>query len=131
MGQTIFNMPCAFILPITVSVIPAISSKLTLKQDEDVRQTEESAARITGLLSLPCSIGLLLLAKPVMSLLAGNTGNELVLAGQLMAILGVSIFFYAIIQYTNALLQSHGYAHVPVIILPFSAEQYTLIRFLF
>lgn len=115
MGQTIFNMPCAFILPITVSVIPAISSKLTLKQDEDVRQTEESAARITGLLSLPCSIGLLLLAKPVMSLLAGNTGNELVLAGQLMAILGISIFFYAIIQYTNALLQSHGYAHVPVI----------------
>ena len=37
------------------------------------------------------------------------------LGGQLMATLGISIFFYAIIQYTNALLQSHGYAHVPVI----------------
>jgi len=115
MSQTIFNMPCAFILPITVSVIPAISSKLTLKQDADVRQTEESAARITGLLSLPCSIGLLLLAEPVMSLLANCEGDQLVLGGQLMATLGVSIFFYAIIQYTNALLQSHGYAHVPVI----------------
>ena len=115
MSQTIFNMPCAFILPITVSVIPAISSKLTLKQDKDVTQTEESAARITGLLSLPCSVGLFLLAEPVMSLLANCEGEQLVLGGQLMATLGIAIFFYAIIQYTNALLQSHGYAHVPVI----------------
>ena len=115
MSQTIFNMPCAFILPITVSVIPAISSRLTLKQDQDVRQTEESAARITGLLSLPCSIGLFLLAEPVMSLLANCEGQQLVLGGKLMATLGLAIFFYAIIQYTNALLQSHGYAHVPVI----------------
>jgi len=115
MSQTIFNMPCAFILPITVSVIPAIASKLTLSQDNEVRQTEESAARITGLLSLPCSIGLLLLAEPVMSLLADCQDEQLVLGGQLLATLGVSIFFYAIIQYTNALLQSHGYAHIPVI----------------
>jgi len=115
MGQTIFNMPCAFILPITVSVIPAISSNLTLKKDHEVRQTEESAARITGLLSLPCSVGLLLLAEPVMSLLGSCKGDQLVLGGQLMGTLGISIFFYAIIQYTNALLQSHGYAHVPVI----------------
>ena len=115
MSQTIFNMPCAFILPITVSVIPAISSKLTLGENTEVRQTEESAARITGLLSLPCSIGLFFLAEPVMSLLANCKGDQLVLGGQLMATLGISIFFYAIIQYTNALLQSHGYAHVPVI----------------
>ena len=115
MSQTIFNMPCALILPITVSVIPAISSKLTLGQDGDVRQTEESAARITSLLSLPCSIGLFLLAEPVMSLLANCQGEQLALGAQLMATLGISIFFYAIIQYTNAVLQSHGYAHVPVI----------------
>ena len=115
MAQTIFNMPCAFIIPITVSVIPAISSRLTLCQDEEVRQTEESAARVTGLLSLPCSMGLVLLAGPIMSLLGNCQGEQLVLGGTLMALLGASVFLYAIIQYTNALLQSHGFAHVPVI----------------
>ena len=30
MTLTIFNMPCAFITPITISVIPAITSQLTL-----------------------------------------------------------------------------------------------------
>ena len=33
MTQTIFNMPCAFIVPITVSVLPAISSALTMGDD--------------------------------------------------------------------------------------------------
>ena len=32
-----------------------------------------------------------------------------------MGLLGLSIFAYTIIQYTNAVLQSHGYAHVPVV----------------
>ena len=115
MAQTIFNMPCAFIIPITVSVIPAITANLTLAKDQAVRETEESAARITGLLSLPCTVGLFVLGEPIMALLGGYTGTNLVLGGQLLALLGISIFLYAIIQYTNALLQSHGYAHVPVI----------------
>ena len=115
MAQTIFNMPCAFIIPITVSVIPAITSNLTLKKDQAVRETEESAARITGLLSLPCTVGLFVLGQPVMALLGGYSGTNLVLGGKLLALLGISIFLYAIIQYTNALLQSHGYAHIPVI----------------
>lgn len=115
MAQTIFNMPCAFIVPITVSVIPAITSSLTLLQHDQVRSTEESAARITGLMSLPCAVGLFLLAEPVMGLLGGYEGELLGLGGQTMAVLGLCVFPYAIIQYTNALLQAHGYAHVPVI----------------
>ncbi len=115
MSQTIFNMPCAFIVPITVSVIPAITSALTLLQHDQVRTTEESAARITGLLSLPCAVGLFLLGEPVMALLGSYEGQLLSTGGMLMAMLGLCIFPYAIIQYTNALLQAHGYAHVPVI----------------
>lgn len=115
MSLTIFNMPCAFIVPITVSIIPAITSHLTLKNNRGVRETEESAARITGLISLPCSVGLCLLARPVMALLGDYTGQKLDLATSLMAVLSVCIFLYAIIQYTNAVMQSHGYAYIPVI----------------
>ena len=115
MTQTIFNMPCAFIIPITISVIPAVTEQLTLKNHDQVKETEESAARITGLLSLPCTVGLCLLAGPVMALLGDYSGEKLTLATRLMMLLGISVFPYAIIQYTNSLLQSHGYAHVPVV----------------
>ena len=114
-AQTIFNMPCAFIIPITASVLPAVTAQLTLKNDQAVRSTEESAARVAGLLSLPCTVGLSVLAAPVMSLLGGYTGEKLTFAGHMMLMLGACIFLYAIIQYTNMILQSHGYAHVPVI----------------
>ena len=115
MTQTIFNMPCAFIIPITVSVLPAVTSFLTMGDDKGVRETEESAARITGLLSLPCAVGLTVLARPIMALLGGYEGEQLELSAQFMAIQGITVFLYAIIQYTNALLQSHGYVNAPVI----------------
>ena len=114
MTQTIFNMPCAFIVPITVSVLPAITSALTMGDNKAVRETEESAARITGLLSLPCAVGLTVLARPIMALLGGYEGEQLELSAQFMAIQGITVFSYAIIQYTNALLQSHGHVNEPV-----------------
>ena len=114
-SQTIFNMPCAFIIPITVSILPAITSQLTLKNNAGVRETEESAARITGLLSLPCAVGLALLASPIMALLGGYEGENLSLATQLMFLLGICVFPYGIIQYTNSVLQAHGRVFIPVI----------------
>lgn len=115
MAMTIFNMPCAFIVPIAISVLPAITASLTLNNHTEVKATEESAARITGLICLPCSVGLCILAKPVMALLGGYTGEKLETAAGLMALLAAGIFFYGIIQYTNAVMQAHGYAHVPVV----------------
>ena len=115
MSTTIFNMPCAFIVPIAISVLPAITNHLTLGDDRAVRSTEESAARVTGLISLPCSVGLCLLARPITALLGGYTGENLELSTKLMTVLGICVFLYAIIQYTNAVLQAHGKAHLPVI----------------
>ena len=113
--QTVFNMPCAFIIPITVSVLPAITAHLTRKDDGAVRATEESAARVTGLISLPCAVGLFLLAEPVMGLLGHYSGEKLALATTLMRIQAVTIFLYAVIQYTNAVLQAHDRAVIPVV----------------
>ena len=115
MAQTIFNMPCAFIIPITTSIIPAITAQLTLNNHTAVKSTEESAARITSLISLPCAVGLLVLARPVMALLGGYSGEKLDLATILLALLAVSIYLYSVLQLTNALLQAHGYVNIPVI----------------
>ncbi len=115
MTKTIFNLPCSLIVPLTISVIPAVTEQLTLANHGGVRETEESAARITGLISLPCAVGLSLLANPIMALLGDYSGEELKLATSLMSILGIAVFFYAVVQVTNTILQAHGYAHLPVI----------------
>lgn len=115
MALTIYNMPCALTTPITISIIPAIAAYLTKCDDSGLRATEESAARVTALIALPCALGLSLLAEPVTALLGGYTGENLALASKCMAALGIGVFFYAVTQLTNAILQTHGHATLPVI----------------
>ena len=115
MTQTIFNMPCAFITPITVSIIPAITAQITVGNARGAKGTEEAAARLTGLLSIPCAIGLAVLAQPVTALLGGYSGERLVLATKLMSILGVCVFFNAIVLMTTAIMQAHGNVSRPVV----------------
>ena len=108
-----FTMPLALISPIAVSMLPAITEKITLKDDAGVRATEESSARITSLLALPCSIGLALIARPLAGLFYDGYRQEL--AMQAMQILSISLFLSSVTTYTNTILQSHNYAYVPVI----------------
>ena len=115
MSQTIYNMPCAFITPITISIIPAITSYLTLLDHKGARATEESAIRVMGLISMPCAFGLATLAGPVTALLGGYTGADLTLSTTLMSIMGFNIIFNAIVLLTNAMMQAHGHAVVPVV----------------
>ena len=113
--QKIFNMPCAFITPITISASPAITAFLTKEEFDSAKATEESAARVTALISAPCAVGLAVLAAPVTGLLGGYTGDKLALATSLMAVLGVCILFNAIVLLTNAIMQAHGHVNLPVI----------------
>jgi stage V sporulation protein B len=114
-GQTIYNLPNSLITPITISVIPAITSFLTLKDSQGVRSTSESASRITGLLSLPCAVGLMVLCKPIMGLLGHYSGVQLDFAATLLCLLGVSVFMRAVVLFTNSLMQANGHANIPVI----------------
>ena len=114
MTLTIFNMPCSFITPITISIIPAITAQLTLCREHEAKKIEESSVRITGLISMPCAFGLAILAEPVTALLGFYEGDNLVLATKLMAVLAVAIAFDAVVLLTTAIMQAHGYARQSV-----------------
>lgn len=113
--RKIFNLPCAFITPITISIIPAITAHLTMQNRRGARMVEGSALRITGLVAMPCALGLFSLGGPIMNLLRGYRGEELELAGFMMAILGLTVIFNSVILVTNAMMQAHGDVTTPVI----------------
>jgi stage V sporulation protein B len=114
-GQTIYNLPNSLITPITISIIPAITACLTLGDHKGTKATSESAARITGLLSLPCAVGLMVLSKPIMGLLGHYSGVQLEFAATLLFLLGISVFMRAVVLFTNSLMQANGHANIPVI----------------
>ena len=115
MTKTIYNMPIAFITPISVSIIPAITANITLKNHSGTRATAESAIRIAALISAPCAVGLFVLAEPVTGLLGGYTGEKLELATMLMRLLSINLIIHSTILVSNAIMQALGHANLPVI----------------
>ncbi len=113
--QTIFNLPAAFIIPITVSIIPSITAHLTMKNQTGALKVEESGVRIMFLLALPCGVGLSVMAAPILQMLAGYSGEKLSVATAMLAILGVCVIFNCIVLLTNAIMQAHGDVRTPVI----------------
>ena len=113
--QKVFNMPCAFITPITISIIPAITAQLTTGNHKEAKATAESAARVTALMAMPCAMGLAVLAEPIIGLLGGYSGERLELATNLMRVLGICIMFNATVLLTNAIMQAHGHVVLPVV----------------
>ena len=115
--QTIFNLPCSFITPLTISAIPAITECLTKKDDRGARNTTESAIRVMGLVSIPCAVGLIVIAEPVVALLGGYSDayGNLTTASRLMAILGSVVFLNSFVLISNSILQAHKHVVWPVI----------------
>lgn len=114
--QTIFNLPCAFITPIVVAVIPALTEAITKKDAAGKRAILDSAMRVMALIAAPCAVGLAVLSGPIYALLSrGASEAEVLQATPLLAILGVSVLFNSTVLVTNGIMQSHGDVNIPVI----------------
>ena len=114
--QTIFNLPCSLVTPITISIIPTVTAALTVKNLSGARHTEESAVRTMALITMPCAVGLAVLAEPIIRLLASNYGAESVAtATPILMYLGIAVIFNSTVLLFNAIMQAHGDVTTPVV----------------
>ncbi|MDR3149174.1 MAG: polysaccharide biosynthesis protein [Oscillospiraceae bacterium] len=109
--QTLFNIPSSFIVPLTVSVIPAIAARLANNNRDGAASVTGTALKITTLLALPAGVGLSVLATPIVNVIYPGSHSE---GAGLLAILGVASFFTCVTLVTNAILQAYGKERVPV-----------------
>lgn len=111
----LFNFPPTLIFTIGVSIIPVISAAFALKDTDQIKDTIESALRITTMLALPAAIGLSILASPILTMLYPMQPSEAAIAAPLLKVLALSIFFVCITSVTNAILQAMGHTYIPVV----------------
>ncbi len=104
-AQTLFNLPAAFITPLTISIVPAISGALAKGDRGTAASVSEDSMRISAFLSIPMGVGLAVMADPIMKVL--YPGSHL--AGtNLLRIMGIASFFVCIVLMENAVLQASG-----------------------
>ncbi len=104
-AQTLFNLPAAFITPLTISIVPAISAAIAKGVRREAGAISENSMRVAAAVSIPMGVGLSVLAGPIMRLL--YPGSHLAGPG-LLRIMGVASFFVCIVLMENAILQASG-----------------------
>lgn len=104
-AMTLFNLPAAFITPLTISIVPAISGAFARGHRAEAMKTAEDSMRISAAIALPMGVGLAVMSKPIMDLLYPNSNA----AGPgLLSIMGIASFFVCLVLMENAVLQASG-----------------------
>ena len=104
-AQTLFNLPAAFITPLTVSIVPAIAAEIVKKNHGGAAKISEDSLRISMALALPMGIGLAVLSEPIMDVLY-PTAHEA--GGLLLCLLGLASVFVCFSLMSTAVLQASG-----------------------
>lgn len=111
--MSIYNLPFNLMVPLTASIIPAVSAARARRNMLEAKQVSESALRFAALMALPCGVGLFVLGESIMWLLtAGNT--DYTIAGPLLSILGLASIFVCIQLVGTSILQANGIVNLPI-----------------
>ncbi|OUN24360.1 polysaccharide biosynthesis protein [Pseudoflavonifractor sp. An85] len=110
---TLYNLPSSFMVPLTASIIPAVSAAQAVKNRKLGAQISETALRTTALLAIPAGVGLFVLSQPIMQLLYPSTDVEL--GGYILSILGLAVIFVCFMLVCNAIMQAHHLVTIPMV----------------
>lgn len=110
---TLYNLPSQFMVPLTASVIPAVSAACAVRNYKQGALVSETALRTTALLAIPAGVGLSVLGKPLIRLLYPATDVEL--AGWMLSVLGFAAIAVCLMLVCNSILQAYKLATVTMV----------------
>lgn len=115
MATTLINMPQAISIALSMSIVPLVSACMVKKDFDKMHQTIYSGLKFTCLFAFPCTLGFIVLSKPIISLIYYNNSPEAIEGtAQLLSILSVSLICLCMIQILTAILQAVGRPEKPV-----------------
>jgi len=109
--QTLFNLPAAFMTPLTIAIVPAVAAALAKGNREEASGNSEDAMRIASVISMPMGVGLAVLSYPIVNVLYPNSNES---GPGLLTIMGLASFFVCIVLMENAILQASGKERLPM-----------------
>lgn len=112
---TISNIPIAFASAMAAAMIPTVAQHVAARDIEGAKEKIGVAVKTTMIISIPCAVGLFVLARPVTGLLFTNTSEMEDLATKLLMTLSLSVIFYALSTLNNQILQGLGKLNAPII----------------
>lgn len=106
----LYNLPPTLIMALCMSLVPAVSRANALGNKQLISETATQSLKFTLMFSLPCCVGLFVLADPILRLLFPSNDAAL-----LLKLLSPAVLFVSMVLVSNAVLQATGHVMTPVI----------------
>ncbi|MGE5473696.1 MAG: putative polysaccharide biosynthesis protein [Ignavibacteriales bacterium] len=116
-GDVLVNFPLAMNIAFATALVPAVASSMAVNDTKTAASRIGFSLKITILIGLPASIGLYVLADPIIQTLFPNARE----GGYLVALSALSIIFIALSQTLAGALQGLGRVVVPAVALMIGA----------
>ena len=120
-AATLVNLPQVVTSAIQISIVPAVASLFVRAQFNDLSRTIQNGIRMTLIISLPATAGLVLLAQPIMELLYPRQIEFAQTTGDILSILGFGVIFLGMFQVTTGILQGLSLQNRPAMNLMIGA----------
>ncbi len=109
--KLLVNVPVAIASAVSSSVIPGLTIAVRNKAHTDVSEKINTAIRFTMVITIPCAVGLAVLAEPVLRLLFTDVSQTAI---RLMQTGSIAVVFYSLSTLTNGILQGINRMRVPL-----------------
>lgn len=109
--DTLTNLPIAINLAFSSALVPAISAALARKNREEASKKISFSVTASILIILPCAIGFIVLADPILRMLYPNASD----GAHILQIASITMIFIAINQTLNGALFGLNKLYVPAI----------------
>lgn len=113
----LINVPTALAMALSSNLVPSISSKRASGDREGIRRDSAAGLKLAVVIGLPCSVGMSLLAEPIMFLLFSGgqyTLQELRMGAQLLSISALTIVVFTLVQASSGILQGLYKQRIPM-----------------
>jgi stage V sporulation protein B len=112
---SLINVPTAFSIAIAMSLVPAISGAIARGDMENMRRQSALGIRFSFLVGLPCSIGMSMLSRQILSLVYSFSSPEaLDITAQLLSLSSLTIVLFTVTQSTEGILQGLQKQRIPM-----------------
>ncbi len=113
--KVLIHLPISVASALAVSTMPSMSTAIALNDYKTAKDKINLAIKFTSIFSIPCVVGLFVLARPVLQLLFYDGVNDNQLATELIMIGAITVLLYSLSTITSSILQGMGKLRLPAI----------------
>ena len=112
----LINIPTALALAVSMSLVPAISSAKATEDYDGIRRQSDLGLRFAFLIGFPCSIGMSLLSREIISFFYASTltAEQLQVSSELLSVSALTVVLFTVVQATSSILQGLHKQRIPM-----------------